>query len=561
MTARSDLAVAFSATLFLVACGSAETRGAGSADAVRPLPDAALSALAWPLPAARTACPAPSPNLLRNGGFEQALDGWAGLAWQPGAVFAPDGTRAFAGSGSALVASAAANDARLLQAVSVEPGVPHRLSGWLQARDVAAEPGAGEVGANLGLDGTWLHSEALLGTTSWTYRSLVFNPGSAGEVTVAARLGHWGAAASGSAWFDEVRLERVQRREHPLWSFLVLVYGGTDLTWVDGTGTTRRVVAQMTEDERRTVATLSRRFVEEDLGRLSSGAVTGRVEVRFPDQPLGRLSRFGDGWWPSPADTAPDREAHFDSVIVVWDPRGHDVATGAPVWLGSAGGLTPYTGTGQTYSAIVADMFVVWGAGRNTLKHEFGHSLLWYFDAMGLTPQPAVTNHASPGDYVHCLTGAPYAWVDETDANPIPNSIYNDDAGFTHDYYSGTTALASEPARCLGVGPEAWAYGGPATVQRLTWSLDPGARLLRLEAQVQRLVDAGALTRWRGALLSLELRLSEAALRAGRTTAAIRLTQVFAGLARRFAEHGFLAPATGGALAEEALDVVAQLCD
>jgi hypothetical protein len=53
--------------------------------------------------------------------------------------------------------------------------------------------------------------------------------------------------------------------------------------------------------------------------------------------------------------------------------------------------------------------------------------------------------------------------MDESDLNPVPNSIYNDQSGFTHDYYSGTTALATAPSQCLGITPAAWAAGGPVT--------------------------------------------------------------------------------------------------
>ncbi|HEU5093419.1 MAG TPA: hypothetical protein VFT30_12085, partial [Nitrospira sp.] len=132
-----------------------------------------------------------------------------------------------------------------------------------------------------------------------------------------------------------------------------------------------------------------------------------------------------------------------------------------PYWIGGAAGLGPSMGTGQTYAAIIIEAT---GYGhRNVFKHEWGHSILFYFDAMGLTPKPAVTNHAEVNQYVHWPTGDGYVWIDETDANPIPNSIYNNESGFTHDYYSGTTATADQPERRLGITPEAWMLGGPVT--------------------------------------------------------------------------------------------------
>ncbi len=548
-TLHRPAATALAVPLLALACGPAGEDPSGRVGGVAQLTEG-MEAL----------CAAAPPNLLANGGFEEGLEGWTADAWRPGAVISWDQTWSFAGGASARIAAAVPNDARLIQAVAVEPGAPYRLSGRVRTREVAHSLDGYDVGASLGLHGTWMHTAGITGTRPWTYRSLVFSSGEASEVTVGARLGYWAGSTTGTAWFDQVRLERLRPRQYPSWRFLVLVYGETDFTFTDGAGTTRRVVARMTDEEKRIVARQARLFVGEDLPLLSGGAGAGTVAVRFPDRPLDALSPYGTGWWPSPAETAPERRGLFDSVFVVWDPRGRDAATGEPVWLGGAGGLTPYTGTEQTYSAIVVDMLVVWGDSRNVFKHEFGHSLLWFFEALGLTPSPTVDNHAGPDSYVHCPTGEGYVWVDETLANPIPNSIYNDWSGFTHDYYSGTTAQPSDPARCLGIGSAAWAYGGPATVQGLAWSLDPDERVTRLMGQVEELVDAGVLAPWRAESLEQKLQAAEDALDEGRPAAAIRRLQAFATQVWTFVQYGHLAPRLGGGLAEEALDVVAQIC-
>ena len=102
---------------------------------------------------------------------------------------------------------------------------------------------------------------------------------------------------------------------------------------------------------------------------------------------------------------------------------------------------------------------------RNVFKHEWGHSILFYYDAAGTAPKPTVDNHINDttNRYVHCGSGAPYILLDDSDSVPITNSIYNDRSGFTHDYYSGTTATPDHPDRCLGVTPAAWASGWPVT--------------------------------------------------------------------------------------------------
>jgi probable HAF family extracellular repeat protein len=251
------------------------------------------------------------------------------------------------------------------------------------------------------------------------------------------------------------------------WKILVLIYGRTDQSWTDSAGVSHHVIAQMTQAEKDAAADSARQFVEADIPRLTSGAMVPSVTVRFPTRTLTNLQpEPGGGFSPSPSNTAPERDPAFDSVIVIWDPRGMSQLTGQPEWIGAAAGLAYPMGIGQTYEAQIIES--IFYGSRNVLKHEFGHSILWYFDASGQAPKPAVDNHTEATTYVHCPTGRHYVWQDETLANPIPNSIYNDDSGFTHDYYSGTTALAAEPSRCLGITHQAWELGGPVTAGPLS---------------------------------------------------------------------------------------------
>ena len=290
---------------------------------------------------------------------------------------------------------------------------------------------------------------------------VLFNSESNVQVTVAARLGFYSGTTAGTAWFDDIKLTPVvPLNPHPSWKILVLIYRDTDFSYVDSSGTQHHVVASMTQYEVDQATNAARQFVENDIPILTSANMTPTVTIRYPDRALTKLSPNSSGWWPSPQDTVTERDPAFDSVIVIWDPRTVDRMTGQHIWIGSAAGLTPAMGTGQAYTTIIIEAAFSYGH-RNVFKHEWGHSILEFFNAIGTAPRPKVENHANANDYVNCLTHAPYVWVDETDAKPIPNSIYNNYSGFTHDYYSGMTVRANEPTRCLGIDSEAWAYGGP----------------------------------------------------------------------------------------------------
>lgn len=405
-----------------------------------------------------------SENFLSNGSFEEGttlpLD-WIWDAWQPSAIPTWDNTNAQRGEKSIKIFAPTPNDARWIQMVDVEPDKLYFLSGWIKTDNVGHSAEPVDAGANLCLYGTWTRSSGVFGTQDWTRHGILFNSDNETQVTVGARLGYWAGTTTGTAWFDNLELKPIVPMDpHPSWKILVLIYQDTDFEVTDNTGTYHHYVASMTQDEMEQAALAAEQFVEIDIPALTSGNMVPEITVRFPDRVLNELSAIGGGYWPSPEDTAPERDPGFDSVFVIWDPRATDLTTNNYEWIGYGDGLAANMGTGQTYFSMQIDAAVYRGH-RNVFKHEWGHCILFYFNAVGTSPKPTVSNHAEATDYVNCQTGQFYVWQDETLANPIPNSIYSNESGFTHDYYSGTTATADQPSRCLGITPEAWALGGP----------------------------------------------------------------------------------------------------
>lgn len=250
--------------------------------------------------------------------------------------------------------------------------------------------------------------------------------------------------------------------DNPRWKILALIYKETDFTYADNSGIQHHVVASMTQEELDRGVSAVSEFFEIDVPILNSGNMVPDLTIRTITTPLSKLSSYCN-FWPDPSDIASDLDPKFDSVIVIWDDLGIDLTTGYPSDLHHCGGAAAYKGIEQTYAAFPVDSVAL--NQRNIFKHEWGHSILNYFDAAGTAPKPAVDNHINDNDkqYVNCKTGEHYILVDETDDNPIPNSIYNNEKGFTHDYYSGTTATIDQPDRCIGITSEAWSSGGPVT--------------------------------------------------------------------------------------------------
>lgn len=260
------------------------------------------------------------------------------------------------------------------------------------------------------------------------------------------------------------------KRTSPEWKILVLVYPEVDFTFYDLSGK-HHFVSKMTSSEVDRAVTAATQFVNKDIPELTSGALWPSLTVRLPDHPITSLQKFC-GYYPSLADTKADQDVAYDSVIVIWDDTGID-DIGTELNITDCGGLTYPNGTSQTYTTIPFESVSVFQ--ENVFKHEWGHAILAYFAAAGVSPDPVVDNHinTTTNQYVNCLTGAPFLMENEVFADTLPNSLYNNFSGFTHDYYSGLTARADDPTKCLGISAQVWAYGGPVVHEGATQSGDP----------------------------------------------------------------------------------------
>jgi hypothetical protein len=494
---------------------------------------------------------AAKPNLVLNGSAEFGTSAPipGPRSWEPTgpAILSWAKPQAHGGRHSLRITATTPSDSAWTQTVHLAPNQLYRLTGWVKTAGVAHTAELVDAGANLSVVGTWDHTTAVVGTHGWTFVSLLVRAPADGLLTVGARLGYWAGTTTGTAWFDDIQLAPVVATPtaHPRWRLLVLVYDRTEVSLPASGGTTHPAVGVLSASDKAAIDAAARRFAGTDVPALTSGAMVPRLTIRH--RPVAPLERTGDGYWPSPSTTAADRDPRFDAVIAVWQSNVVDSITGTKQWIGTAAGLTPGMGLASTYSTMISDAAFTYGH-LNVWKHEFGHSLLFFFDAAGTTAQPAVDNHATATTYVHCRTAKPYVWVDETDAAPVPNSIYNNSSGFTHDYYSGTTALTGDPTHCLGISSAAWARGGP--VSMTTRTLAPQARVLR--ETVAQLVDVHALTRARADVLRRELTRAAGALQAVRVGAAAGYLRSFVTTVHYDANRHWLTPSDARVLCQDA---------
>lgn len=141
------------------------------------------------------------------------------------------------------------------------------------------------------------------------------------------------------------------------------------------------------------------------------------------------------------------------------------------------------------------------------------------------------------------------------DAHPVPNGNYDNTAGFTHDYYFGTTGLATDPTQCLGVTPDSWAMGGPVTMPTRTLAVP--AR--ELGVAVTDLVDRAVLTRKRAAVLQRLAGQASVELRDDHPRRAQAGVREFIRLVNRMRQHRHLDSKDARVLAENAALLRSQL--
>ena len=154
-------------------------------------------------------------NLLFNGNFEILDTDGLPSGWFPDAYLMDPGYSVFSsaegmdgsGTNAASVNNTASNDARFAQDVSVEPETLYCLSGYIKADSIS-----GGHGANLSIEGVYAFSEKVYETDGeWKYIEYYGETGPEQySVTIFARVGGYSGESKGHAFFDNLKLQKVE---------------------------------------------------------------------------------------------------------------------------------------------------------------------------------------------------------------------------------------------------------------------------------------------------------------------------------------------------------------
>lgn len=142
---------------------------------------------------------------VRQGNLLDSAQQWERFAWKKnGRMTFESGVHSGSNS-SYRIFTNKKNDLRFVKKIKVYAGRYYRFSAKIKTKNVK-----GDIGANLSVYGTYNHSQLTLeGSNDWTAVEQVFRALEDDEVKFALRLGYWNATATGTAWFDDVRLEEL----------------------------------------------------------------------------------------------------------------------------------------------------------------------------------------------------------------------------------------------------------------------------------------------------------------------------------------------------------------
>jgi len=154
-------------------------------------------------------------NIVPNPSFEEmdgdAPKGWRQATHQPKGVFEVDAAVAHSGKRSVKISSAEGGDLSWSAVVPVKPYSQYTLSGWIKTLDV--KPAGRARGALFNIHGLdRFQTKPVVGTQDWTKVELAVETEANDALQINCLFGGWGRA-TGTAWFDDVRLELVSSRE------------------------------------------------------------------------------------------------------------------------------------------------------------------------------------------------------------------------------------------------------------------------------------------------------------------------------------------------------------
>ena len=190
--------------------------------------------------------------------------------------------------GSYKIESPILNDAMFFATVEVVPNTAYKVSCKVKTEDVVTQNKNTNAGAHISIDGTIERSNSVVGTQDWTEITMYFNSKNRTSVNIGFRLGGYDDRCTGTAWFDNLKLERGITDTSNEWNFVCFVFKNIDVD-LEINGETKNYNIQMSDTGRQQIRDNMLRF-QRSFEEMTRGRCQVNYEIIEIEEPITSLS-------------------------------------------------------------------------------------------------------------------------------------------------------------------------------------------------------------------------------------------------------------------------------
>lgn len=203
-------------------------------------------------------------------------------------TFARDFDTKLGEEGSYKIESTTPNDAMFYGTVAVTPHTSYKVSCMVKTENIVPQKANTGGGAQISIDGTTERSNYVVGTQEWTELTLYFNSKNRTSVNIGFRLGGYDDTCTGTAWFDNLKLERGVTDTTNEWNFVCFIMKNVDVN-LNGNGETKNYKITMSNTGIEQIKDNMLRF-QRSFEELSRGKLQVNYEIIEIEEPITSLS-------------------------------------------------------------------------------------------------------------------------------------------------------------------------------------------------------------------------------------------------------------------------------
>lgn len=190
--------------------------------------------------------------------------------------------------GSYRIKSEQYNDAMFFKTVDVTPNTSYKISCMVKTENVVPKNSGTGGGAQISLEGTTERSQFVSGTQDWTEITLYFNSRNRTSVNIGFRLGGYDDTCTGTAWFDNIKLEKGVTDTSNEWNFVCFIFKNVNVN-LNKNETIKNYNISMNSEEINQIKINMSRF-KSSIEDFANGKMRATYDVIQIDEPITSLS-------------------------------------------------------------------------------------------------------------------------------------------------------------------------------------------------------------------------------------------------------------------------------